>query len=195
MEDAVDVNVVTRDPKLYFLQSNQAQNYLERLKEAEGDQDVQPLKLSQREIGKRMHEVLSKVSDASQLEEVLSQAQEEGTIGDGEEWKTITTRIKEGFQDSIVASWFKAENTVFNECGIAGKDEKSQPIVLRPDRVIINGNSITVIDYKFGRPNGDYITQVRNYMDFMHRMYPNHEIKGYLWYIMGKEAVEVKNDK
>ena len=186
-KDAVDVKVVTRNPMLYFLQSNQAQDYLESLEGGE-------VSLSQREIGKRMHEVLSRISDVSQLEEVLSQARQEGLIGEHEDWETITNRIKEGFQEPLVASWFKAENTVYNECGIASIDkETGLPCVLRPDRVVMNGNSITVIDYKFGHPSRHYYDQVKTYMDLMSRMYPEHEVTGYIWYIMGKGPVRVHN--
>ena len=67
-----------------------------------------------------------------------------------------------------------------------------QPDVLRPDRVVVNGKTITVIDYKFGHPSRHYYDQVAAYMHLMGRMYPEHEIKGYLWYIMGKGPVGVK---
>ena len=145
MEDAVEVKVVTRNPMLYFQQSNQTEDYLRQMKE-EG-QEVMPLRLSQREIGKRMHEVLSLINDVGELEEVLNKARKEGLIGEGEDWETITSRIREGFGNPLVASWFSRENIVYNECGIAGIDkEKGRPQVLRPDRVVMNGNDITVID-------------------------------------------------
>lgn len=194
MKDAVDVKVITRNPMLYFLQSNQSQDYLEQLKEEEDGQDVQPLKISQREIGKRMHEVLSRVSDVSQLEEVLLQARQENLIGEGDDWEAITKRIKEGFQEPLIASWFKSENTIYNECSIASIDkETGQPCILRPDRVVMRDNVITVIDYKFGHPSRHYYDQVKDYMSLMSRMYPEQEVKGYIWYIMGKGAVPVKN--
>ncbi len=211
MEDAIDVKVVTRNPMLYFMQSNQTQDYLEQMsvgqevrsKEQENastpDNSPAPCplplapSLSQREIGKRMHEVLSRIEDVSQLEEVLAKAREEGIIGEGKDWDTITARIKDSFRNPLVASWFKADNIVYNECNIAGINTKGQPDVLRPDRVIINAGCITVIDYKFGHPSGIYYNQVQNYMDFMQRMYPEHEVKGYLWYVMGKGAVPVRS--
>ena len=205
MEDAVDVKVVTRNPMLFFLQSNQTQEYLERtlsnspLEGEDSGQEASPLRgglegsLSQREIGKRMHEVLSRINDVSQLDEVLGQAREEGIIGDGEDWETITSRIREGFRDPLVASWFKAENIVYNECSIASINKGGQPEILRPDRVVINGKDITVIDYKFGHPSRLYYDQVKDYMALMKQMYPDYEVKGYLWYIMGKGAIPVKS--
>ena len=192
--DAVDVKVRTRNPMLYFLQSNQSQEYLQQQLTTDNGQQTTDIKLSQREIGKRMHEVLSRISDVSQLEEVLGQARQEGLIDEGDDWEAITSRIEEGFQEPLVASWFKSENTIYNECSIASIDkETGLPCILRPDRVVMRNNCITVIDYKFGHPSRHYYDQVKTYMNLMSRMYPEHEVKGYIWYIMGKGAVQVKN--
>lgn len=202
-EDAIDVKVVTRDPALYFLQSNQAEEYLRQTlsnaqEKEEPSQEASSLRgglegaLSQREVGKRMHEVLSRIEDVGQLEEALSKARREGIIGEGEEWDAITARIKEGFGNPLIASWFKADNIIYNECSIASIDKKSGlPQVLRPDRVVMKGDSITVIDYKFGHPSRLYYDQVKDYMALMKQMYPQHHVQGYIWYVMGKGAVQV----
>lgn len=180
-KDAIDVTVTTRTPMLCFLQSNQTREYLEQT-------------LSQREIGKRMHEVLSRVNDVSELEDVLDWARQEGVIGEDDGWRAITTHIKEAFRNPLVASWFKTGHVIYNECSIAGKDrEDGQPRILRPDRVIMSGDCITVIDYKFGHPSHTYHRQVKDYMNFMKLMYPRHKVKGYLWYIMEKKVEEVKS--
>jgi len=193
MEDAIDVKVVTRNPMLYFLQSNQAQDYLQRMTTDDG-QETMVTKLSQREIGKRMHEVLSRIEDVGQIEETLDAARQEGIIGEDENWEAITKRINEGFRNSLVASWFSKENTVYNECAIASINEKDGlPCVLRPDRVVMKDNSITVIDYKFGHPSRLYYDQVKAYMKLLQQMYPKHDVQGYLWYIMGKGPVPVKD--
>ena len=150
--------------------------------------------LSQREIGKRMHEVLSRIDDVSQLDDVLAETRQEGILGEDEEWEAIVSRIREGFRDPLVASWFKAGNAVYNECSIAGTNaETGQPEVLRPDRVVIREGCITVIDYKFGHPSRLYSEQVRTYMNLMKQMYPRHEVKGYLWYIMAGKTIRVHN--
>ena len=200
--DAIDVKVVTRNPTLYFLQSNLTEDYLQQLTTdnelppapERSEEQTTDIKLSQREIGKRMHEVLSQIDDVSQLEEVLLKARQESIIDKSEDWETITNRIKEGFRDPLVASWFKAENTVYNECGIASiNKETGLPCVLRPDRVVMTGNDITVIDYKFGHPSRHYYDQVKDYMNIMKQMYPERNVQGYIWYIMGKGAVQVKS--
>ena len=204
-EDAIDVKVVTRDPALYFLQSNQAEEYLRQTlsnapEEEEPSQEASHSTggregaLSQREVGKRMHEVLSRIGDVGQLEEVLSKARGEGIIGEGEEWNDITAHIKEGFGNPLIASWFRTDNTIYNECSIASIDkETGLPQVLRPDRVVMKDGDITVIDYKFGHPSRHYYDQVKDYMDLMKQMYPQRHVQGYIWYVMGKGAVAVRS--
>ena len=192
--DAIDVKVVTKDPKLAFRQSNEALRYMQEMagNEAEEDGETLPIQLSQREVGTRMHEVLSRVTDASLLDEVLTQARQEGIIGTGADWDTIIERIRLGFNDSRVASWFSPGNTVYNECGVAGRDpEDGTPCVLRPDRVIMQDGCITVIDYKFGRPSRLYRKQVATYMALMRSMHPECRVEGYLWYIMGRGPAKV----
>ena len=52
----------------------------------------------------------------------------------------------------------------------------------RPDRVILNGNGVTVVDYKFGGEEPEYRDQVRRYMNLFREM--GHDpVRGWLWYI------------
>ncbi len=194
-EDAIDVKVMPGNPALSFVRSNLAQDYLNRQATGEG-QETGGIRLSGREVGKRMHEVLSRVHDASKLDEVLSCARQEGIIGESKDWDVIIGNIKEGFATPLIASWFKPGNTIYNECAIASIDEKTrQPKVLRPDRVVMNGSDITVIDYKFGHPSRDYDDQVKDYMNLLRQMYPKHNVQGYIWYVMRKRAVPIMDEK
>lgn len=189
-EDAIEVKVVTRPPVLSFLQSNQAQEYLQELA---SDSEAWTGS-SQRDIGKRMHEVLSRVDDVSQIDEVFSQAREEGIVGEGKEWDDIILRIRQGLENPLVASWFSQKNTaVYNECSIASTDKDGLPCVLRPDRVVVNAGIITVIDYKFGHPSKLYSDQVQAYMKLLRQMYPKHTVQGYIWYVLAGGARKVEN--
>ena len=189
MEDAVGVKVVTRNPALYFLQSGQTSDYLQSL----ADESTPAAGgLSQREMGTRMHEVLSRIREVGELDAVVSQARREGIIGEGKEWDDIVKHVREGFRLPLVASWFQSGNAVYSECAIASRSpETGLPIVLRPDRVVMKGRQITVIDYKFGHPSRHYSEQVRSYMNLMRRMYPDHDVRGYLWYVMGRGPADV----
>jgi len=55
----------------------------------------------------------------------------------------------------------------------------------RLDRVIVDADSVTVVDFKTGNDehNDDYLVQVRNYMSMLKDIYPSKTVKGALLYI------------
>ncbi len=67
----------------------------------------------------------------------------------------------------------------YNEVTIIDSDGDDH----RPDRVIIgDGGKVTVLDYKFAKPESGHRSQVRNYMDLYRKLgYP--KVEGYLWYV------------
>ena len=60
----------------------------------------------------------------------------------------------------------------------------------RPDRVVFNGEAVTVIDYKFGEERDSYRRQVGHYCKLYRQMgYEN--VLGYVWYIHEDRIVAV----
>ena len=55
----------------------------------------------------------------------------------------------------------------------------------------MNGDSITVIDFKFGQPKTSYHDQVRGYMQLLTSM-GHKNVTGYLWYVYSNKIEEVK---
>ena len=52
----------------------------------------------------------------------------------------------------------------------------------RPDRVILRGREVTVVDFKFGGENSSYARQVARYAGLWHEL--GYQVKGaYLWYV------------
>ena len=52
----------------------------------------------------------------------------------------------------------------------------------RPDRVILRGREVTVVDFKFGGEAASYRRQVTRYADLWHEL--GYQVKGaYLWYV------------
>ena len=66
----------------------------------------------------------------------------------------------------------------YNEVTIIGSDGSDH----RPDRVIESGGKVTVIDYKFAKPETKHRRQVREYMD-LYRSMGYREVEGCLWYV------------
>ena len=66
--------------------------------------------------------------------------------------------------------------------------------LFRMDRVIIDGDVITVMDFKTGRErDGEdkYAEQVRNYMNILREIYPDKRVEGIIAYVDLKEITRV----
>ena len=99
--------------------------------------------------------------------------------------------IDERLHSPKVADWFSARWQVFNECTILEYNPEEKKVVEhRPDRVITDGQQFIVIDFKFGKPNGEYETQVRRYMSTLKSM-GYEQVQGYLWYVYSNKTQEV----
>ena len=61
----------------------------------------------------------------------------------------------------------------------------------RPDRVVVDGDCATVIDYKFGVREERYASQVRRYMR-LYRSFGYAQVKGFIWYVPEDELVSVQ---
>ena len=73
-----------------------------------------------------------------------------------------------------------------------GRNIKTGEKISRPDRVVIDGQNVTVIDYKFGQLEQDnYAEKVSKYMQLVRDMGYTH-VEGYLWYVEKDKFVEVE---
>ncbi|MBR2300434.1 MAG: ATP-dependent helicase, partial [Bacteroidaceae bacterium] len=113
----------------------------------------------------------------------------EGLISTQEEFKHIENIIRRAIKHPKGKEWFSGKYRLFNECTILFRQgEKHQQ--RRPDRVMVYGNEATVVDFKFGRENEEYIKQVQEYVRLLLQMgYEN--VKGYLWYIYSNKIIEI----
>ena len=60
----------------------------------------------------------------------------------------------------------------------------------RPDRVILDGDKVMIVDYKFGEAHDRYRCQVNKYAELWKNMGYT-QISGFLWYVETGEIVEV----
>lgn len=190
-DEALPVLMTSNPPTLDFMQSNQSRKFISGLDAGEQTQDSR--QQTYLEVGKLMHYVLSQIEHTGQVQKVLDRCMAEGIISDRKLMDVVIGRLRKGFTNPRIAQWFQPGNEVFNECGITSFSAgKGHPVTLRPDRVVISGDTITVIDYKFGRPVEEHRTQVLEYMRLMRSMYPQKTVEGYLWYIYSGKTEEVK---
>ena len=138
---------------------------------------------SARRNGIVLHSILSGVQVAGDLRGAVDEAIFAGRLSpeEGEDAFRLLQQRIEAHKD-----WF-AEKSL-NETSVFDANGEGR----RPDRVIIRGNKVTVIDYKFGdsTPKSDarYSKQVREYMDIFRSIgYEN--VSGSVWYVVTDKLV------
>ena len=141
---------------------------------------------ARRKHGALMHEVLSRIRTRKDIPQSVERYQE-GVI-DREEAASLVARLEELLSLPEAASWYDGTARVLNEVDILFGKGLSK----RPDRVMITGNSVIVIDYKFGEHTDQrYHSQVRNYLKLIRQMGYG-EVEGFLWYVELNKIEAVK---
>ena len=135
--------------------------------------------------GKLMHELFEKIATIVDVLPSLKRMVSEGKIDTqtGEEYQQLIFKV---LAEEPFRTWFSGEWKVLNERDILRGIEKRH----RPDRVMIQGNELIVVDYKTGSRSDSHFSQVRGYLkDFSTMGYG--QPKGFLWYLSDNELVEV----
>ena len=141
---------------------------------------------SNRIKGVVLHDILSRVTVPADLDKSVRKAVLNGELTESqgqEAYAILSMRISEAAE----RGWFPTKDAVvYNESELIDTDGN----IRRPDRVVISGEDVIVIDYKFGEPDPRYRSQVRRYVDIWRRM-GYVRVSGMLWYVQTGEVVEV----
>ncbi|MDR1810341.1 MAG: UvrD-helicase domain-containing protein [Prevotella sp.] len=131
-----------------------------------------------REYGTLMHEIISKVQTAGDLDGVLDAYCISGDITAAE--KPDIYKVLFGFlTKEETSAWYSGDFRVLNEVEILQPDGR----ISRPDRVMLKDGEVTVIDYKFGEKEDlRYIRQVKFYMSRIAQMGYS-QVNGYVCYV------------
>lgn len=159
-----------------FRQSNRSADFIAGVDESES---------SQRFInrGRLLHALFSAIGTEADIDDAISRLVFEGIIGRTETEEEIRRLTTRAFSLPQVKDWYSGAWTLFNECDIIWQ-ENGELRTRRPDRVMMRGEEIAVVDFKFGKPNKKYNKQVQRYMQLLVRMgYAAPNISGYLWYV------------
>ena len=137
-------------------------------------------------LGILMHELFAEIDSVADVHNVVQRYVRCGKIKNNEAAK-IEQKVTDLISADNVARWFSPEVRVITETAILQKGEKCH----RPDRVVIDGDAVVVIDYKFGSiESEEYTTQVQKYMSLVRGMGYN-EVEGYIWYVTKNKIVSV----
>ncbi len=140
---------------------------------------------SRRTRGIVLHEILSRVETASDLEEAVRGAVVSGILP-AKEGPQVLEQLSGMLRSVSGRHWFDGTYLLMNEATVIAPGGDSY----RPDRMMFSpdGQKAVVVDYKFGsRRDGQYRAQVRGYMDLLRQM-GYREVEGWLWY--GEDGVE-----
>jgi len=135
--------------------------------------------------GKLMHELFEKIATASDVSAAIKRVLADGKI-DTKTASEYEMLINTVLETEPFRTWFSGEWKVLNERDILrGKESRH-----RPDRVMIKGGELIVVDYKTGEKSDSHQSQVRGYLrDFIKMGYSNP--MGYLWYLSDNKLVNI----
>lgn len=140
-----------------------------------------------RKHGTLMHEVLSHIHTRKDIPVSVGTYRLSGVINK-EEAAELKQRLGNLLDNPEVAPWYNGEARILNEVDILFGNGLSK----RPDRVMITGDRVIVVDYKFGEhPDKRYHSQVRNYLKLIRQM-GYEQVEGYLWYVELDQIEAVK---
>lgn len=136
-------------------------------------------KTSPRQYGILMHKIFENISDKSQILPSLQQMVITGEISSSDQ-NMLTQRLETLLSNPLTESWFDGN---WSELMVERSILTSQGSTYRPDRVIVKGDQVIVIDYKFGLLSpASHTKATRNYMMLISQMGYS-KVVGYLWYV------------
>lgn len=174
--DKLPVHMESMRHDIEFRQSNRSADFIQGVDEEESDN-----RFINR--GRLLHTLFSAIETEEDIDNAIDQLVFEGIIGKPETEEKIRELTYHAFSLPQVQDWYSGSWHLFNECDIIWQ-ERGELRTRRPDRVMMRGNEIVVIDFKFGKQNKKYNKQVQGYMQLLTRMgYLKENIEGYLWYV------------
>jgi ATP-dependent exoDNAse (exonuclease V) beta subunit len=133
-----------------------------------------------------MHQVLANIGTEADVPAALHTALVSGDITSREK-DILAQKLLDIFAIDTVKQWFnpRLRDNVFIEAPVL-----TDKGVLRPDRVIVDGDTVTIIDFKTGAKHESHNRQMILYRNAVRAMGYRH-VDGYLFYLETKEIEKV----
>jgi ATP-dependent exoDNAse (exonuclease V) beta subunit len=136
--------------------------------------------------GLLLHDIFRQITTTRDVARTLNRLISEGKLPEDERAQLLDM-VRRAIRNPVVSRWFSPEVSVRTEVDILLPDGDT----VRPDRVVFDGDTVQVIDYKFGdRESPDHLRQVRRYLSCIRRM-GHARVEGYLWYVNLNRIVTV----
>ena len=118
------------------------------------------------EYGNIIHEILSFVKTAADIDFAVLKAMEEGFITLNQK-EVVLKSIHEIVNNKELESYFSQGNEILNEQAIIQKEGKT----IKPDRMVLTKNKeVYLLDYKTGTHNQKHQLQLENYQNAIEKM-------------------------
>ncbi len=169
--------------KVEFRQSNRSAEFIQ----GENEQEKQEQYIQQ---GRLLHRLFSVIHTMEDVDVVLRRMQIDGLVDSIQSVASIKKLVTQAVSHPMVSEWFSGKWQLYNECSIL-QHVNGELQVRRPDRVMIQGDNVVVVDFKFGNKKPEYTEQVLEYMHLLRQMGYQH-VKGYLWYVYKNVLEEIK---
>lgn len=147
---------------------------------ADGDAGISA---SNRIRGVVLHDILASVVVPEDLDEAVDRSLASGEVTQGEA-EEIRRLLADRIAEGAGRGWFPDSARVLNETSLIDVDGS----IFRPDRVVVDGNKVVVIDYKSGEHRKSYERQLARYADIWRRM-GYEDVSSVLWYVHTGEYV------
>ena len=181
---SLEAELWANSEQVRFVQSQEGALYTDY-----GDESYR--RMARMEEGTLCHEIFAHLRKADELDAVLDDFETRGLLRDKQQREDLKMLISSAWEgNEQMRDWFTSPWELRLEEAIY-TDERE----VRPDRVMINPNTkeAIVLDYKFGKWENQYISQVREYMDALQRMGYG-PVRGYLWFARQNKLVSVSHN-
>lgn len=150
------------------------------------DEGMAGIAASHRIKGIVLHDILAHVYVRADLDAAVERAVVAGTVPAGEA-DAVKELLRSRIESADAEGWFPDDRScIMNEVELIDKEGG----VWRPDRVVKIGNSVRIVDYKFGAHYSDYEKKLRKYADLWRDM--GYDVVSVcLWYVPAGEIVKV----
>lgn len=135
-----------------------------------------------RRRGTLLHAIMENIERVEDADAAIAKFVQDGHIASKEEGEMIKQMLHEALKNAQAREWFDGSWTLYRECTILSRQHDAHLLNKRPDRVMMRGDEVVVVDYKFAYRNDAHHDQVREYCQLLREM-GKEKVSGYLWYI------------
>ena len=179
---AVKVNMISNHPVMEFRESNRSADFIAGKDDASSSQRFM-------NRGSILHNLFAAIETINDIEPAIQNLMAEGVIGGFISEAEIRQEVTRAFSNPRILPWYDGSWQLFNEREIIWMTPEGLQ-QRRPDRVMLQGNEMIVVDFKFGKPKASHQRQVQTYLKILQQMgYIN--VKGYLWYVDENQIEEL----